>query len=362
MDKKAILDNVKTKLTDDIVHNREILSQTIFDLQNSEDNENKDEVLQELVQMLNEYIDDDARKELVEKISKTSTQFVDNLKKTEQLINDKKYAEAHPILDKLLEDAKPFIAMPSDGKFRYFDLSSPIEFALYKHLKTINEEPLPYPIPISDAYFLKAVALNDEGKHQEAANILIEAIKFTPLNFNIIFEYSETLKKLGMLDLFKEVTETVMSFAHLGWQVCQCFRNLAYYYEANQKWDIATALLSISFQYQRTEENKKRVEKEFEFISQQAGQKYEFMEFEPTMQKLDEYKVPLCPSESVVEAYKKSLEEFKNSKDYYLYLVLLEGKYSILPEQSDIDEHNRVAPLYEEEQRRLRETALKNKA
>lgn len=244
---EEIIDEIKSNLGQNKDLNRKYLSSQI---EKYKDHPYNKEIIREISRMLWDCLSDEEKEEYME-ISEKENPIMDILNEISQFIEVGEYKKALDILDEFM---KSFPGMFEDDKVsEYHSFTNPLEELLFRKYIGAEKEVrlIPDNKPVLDLYYIYGFLLLENNQLEEAELNLKKANKINPVSARIILELSEIYKKhTPSFNKFYIYTTEALTYSYYPQDIARCYRNFAYYFIEENKFDVAVALLRYSLTFE----------------------------------------------------------------------------------------------------------------
>lgn len=253
--------------------------------------------------------------------------FDDDIKKTNDiidnvsnLIGEKKFQDALSIIEDLVNELEAKDIFKNN---EYFSFNTIMEELIYRHTHNIKNEIHHSPINYSEIYLIYGCLLFELKNYHTARRILKKALKWNPVNTDIIFEYAEIFKVTNNFDKFAEITKSAFEYAYTAKSIARIYRNLGFYYIESNDFELASALYIISLSFDNKNEN---AISELNYISQVTNKEIELISIEEIVNLLKKAHIPVGANNDILSLTithgKNSAEigDFETSK-YFLNIL-----------------------------------------
>lgn len=141
---------------------------------------------------------------------------------------------------------------PKDTEtIEYKSFFKPIEEVLYHHLFKPAKEVELTSDDYSSLYRTYGRLLLEKEDFDKAKDNLIKAIKWNPMNITAKFEYAESYRNLGNMEMFAAINAEILKYAYHVRALSRAYSNLALYFFEEKKIDIATALIYVAMEFDK---------------------------------------------------------------------------------------------------------------
>ena len=230
--------------------------------------------------------------------------------------------EAQRTISALIDTFNDDFPKKEDEDTLYFDFKTAMEESIYR-LEEKPEKKIQLPeVPVSNVYLISGSIAMQQGDYATALERMEEAMGWNPISPEIAFQYAETVKRMGSIDQFLELTTEIFPHIYAGKQLAQAYRNIAYYYETKNEIKKAMEAFFYSQVYDEREEVKKELSELGKHLKDDE-KTINLAEF-PEICKKD--RIPFGPDKQVVQlAYLSGRYFDENAKDpqkaYYFYTI-----------------------------------------
>jgi tetratricopeptide (TPR) repeat protein len=242
-----IINEIKANLGENRDLNRKYLSAQI---EKYKDHPYNKEIIREVSRMMWDCLSDEEKEEFIE-ISEKENPIMDILNEISEFLEVGDYKKALEILDEFMES---FPGMFEDDKVsEYHSFTNPLEELLFRKYVGAEKEVrlIPDNKPLLDLYYIYGFLLLENNQLEEAEINLKKANKINPVSARVILELSEIYKKhTPNFNKFYMYTTDALTYSYYPNDIARCYRNLAYYYVEENKFNIAIALLKYSMSFE----------------------------------------------------------------------------------------------------------------
>ena len=209
-----------------------------------------------------------------------------------------------------------------DPQTEYHNFTELFEELLYRELSHSELDFKPVPIPFSALYSRYSIALFEKDRYGDAAECLEKALRWNPVDTNLMFEYAECHKASGNLDRFYQITLGACEVTFRTESLARCYRNFAYFFSEKEQWDVAASCIFMSQQYEPDSEIARN---ELEYIEHASGKPASDQSFLKFQQYCSRYHLPMGASDAVLStAYSYGHYFLQNGrKDIAKYLLTI---------------------------------------
>ena len=128
----------------------------------------------------------------------------------------------------------------------YFSFETMLQLFLYHRLYQPQKPVLPCELPFSQLYRGKGRLLLETGDAVQGEVALREALRWNPVDPEIVFELAEAFKLQKKLSAYLAKTRRAFDLAVTKEQLARCYRNWGYYFIEQKEYDNAAQLYFFS--------------------------------------------------------------------------------------------------------------------
>ena len=172
------------------------------------------------------------------------------LRETYLLIRNREYGRALETVGALIEKVEAANRYADDSASVYFVFNEPFEELLYRQRKHPEKKIRRANIPYPEIYLLQGSILMELRRPAQARAALQKALRWNPMDFNIMAEYVETFKQEGDMDAFFAGSKELLELAFRPKQLARCQRNLGYFFIEKKQYAPARACFMYSLVYE----------------------------------------------------------------------------------------------------------------
>ncbi len=176
--------------------------------------------------------------------------FTEALEEAAKLQTAKNYEDAVLVLEKMIEIVEDAGMFANTDNEEFFCFNNVLEQVLYdrlvNHGKKLNRVPDNY----ANMYHKYGALLFEAKRYDEAEVYLKKALRWNPVDTNILFEFSEIYKIRGDWKTFLDIMEQCLRYAYSSRALARCYRNLGFFYIEDEQYDLASALYLFSLHFQ----------------------------------------------------------------------------------------------------------------
>lgn len=213
------------------------------------------------------------------------------------LFRDDKRDEAQKVITGLIDSLTDDELCQEDDRYLYFDFKTAMEEGIYRNENAPEKEIRKTLLPISNIYVLSGSIAMDQEDYGLALERLGEAMDWNPISPEIAFEYAETVKRMGSVDQFLELTRRIFPHIYTSRQLAQAYRNVAYYYEAKEQNKLAASSLVLSLGLCRNE----AADRELGILSQMIPEDQRTIDLDELQAQYEKDDIPFGPDEEVLK-------------------------------------------------------------
>lgn len=149
---------------------------------------------------------------------------------------------------------------------------------------------------IGAIYRLQGLLYTKRMKYDKAMFAYDKALKFNPVNLDLLFELSELYKVSSRTNSVKKITNEAYDYCVTRADMSRYYRNLGYYYLERYKPGLAMALYQYSNVYYHTQ----TAEDEIAYLNKATEKAYEEMSVGEMQFKIKESNIPLGPNQDTL--------------------------------------------------------------
>lgn len=341
---EEIIEQIKDGLTGDSKADIAYLREQ---MENYKDHPMGKEILRECGRIIYSVLPDDRKDEFSRLVDMEDLKLDTAMDEVRFNIYKKDYQHALILMEDIVEKVE---SLEENGMFRndavseYFTFNEPFEEMLYITVNDPDKEIRRSPIPFDSIYFQYGSLLIDLKRYEDANQALRKAVRWNPVNTDILFEYSESFKLLGDIEKFFEISMQAARYAFRSPSLGRCYRNFAYYFVEKKLWKEAIGCDLISLQFDPDSAN---AQSELFYIQQMTNGTVE----QPTLDELrgygKKYGFPIGADDTVLSlAYtfgQQSLDDGETDAARYFFEILydltddeeIKGILDSLPEANE---------------------------
>ena len=144
-----------------------------------------------------------------------------------QLVREKKYAEAEPLLAALSEKIAAYF---EDGEIRYYSFRNPFEYHLYLEMYPDEDRnTMRAPFDFGAYLAMYGYVLVELRRTQEAEDVLRRAVRMNPVAADMRYELAELYKLTGRMDMLLETCRDTLQICTSADRIAHVLANLGYY-------------------------------------------------------------------------------------------------------------------------------------
>lgn len=321
---EEIIKEIKANLGENKDLNRKYLSSQI---EKYKDHPYNKEITREISRMMWDCLSDEEKEEFME-ISQKENPIMDILDEISEFLELEEYKKALNILDEFMES---FPGMFEDDKIsEYHSFTNPLEELLFRKYIGAKKEVriIPDNQPILDLYYIYGFLLLEDNQLEEAEKNLKKANKINPVSARIILELSEIYKKhTPSFNKFYMYTTEALTYSYYPQDLARCYRNFAYYFVEENKFDVAVALLVYSMQFEMSV----MAYSELHYL-ESKGQNIE-MSLEEAINIIKDKNIPLGVNPFISQTLNELAKEYEKNKLYTQAMYFYELIFNITKDE-----------------------------
>ena len=272
-----IMREITTGLTGDADKDRDYLKEQ---MEKYKEHELATEIIRACGRLFYELIPEDKKDELTHVMDNDMNGIHAVLDEVRFNIYKKEYSKALDLISNLVEKTERNPMYQNDSVTEYFSFATPFEFFMYVQRFKSGKEIKWIEYPFSAIYLQYGSLLIDLKRYEEANQMLEKALRWNPMSAKIGYEYAETFKIMGMMDMYMEATRKAFSVAYTKEEVARGYRNFGYYFIEQEKYRAAIGCYLLSLQYDRESKN---AQSELYYIHQKTNGEVK----QPTIEELE---------------------------------------------------------------------------
>lgn len=179
------------------------------------------------------------------------------------------YADAVLILKKLIEIVEDAGMFSPAGGEAFFCFNNLLEQVLYDEVFKPGKRLSQVPDNYADMYHKCGVLLLEARQYDEAELILKKALRWNPVDADILLALSEVYKVRGDLETSLSMMKQCLSYAYSKRSLARAYRGIGYYYVEQEEYDTAAAFYIFSLYFDQDNET---VHHELSYIKQKTGE------------------------------------------------------------------------------------------
>lgn len=180
-----------------------------------------------------------------------------------------------------------------DEQITHYCFKNYIDLMLYVDKYGMNK---PNKVPKTNMaylYYILGYIKFDLKEYDEALKNLDEALKWNPVDLDILFEKAEIYKVTGDLERYKAEIEKTYPFIVSNSFLAKYYREIGYYYIEKKVYNVANALYSASLDFSQTEEERNFAINELMYIAQQEKRAPHKTTLEEIKKIFGDYNIPI---------------------------------------------------------------------
>ena len=241
-------------------------------------------------------------------------------------IYKKNISKAMSLSEVLVKKADEETMFQNDSVSEYFTFNEFFEEALYTYYNEPKRQIRAAGIPFSRIYFLHGNLLFEQKKYEEAKAALEKAMRWNPINSDILFEHMETFKVTGDIEKFAELTKEAFKYVFKPKDLARCYRNMGYYFIEKKKYQEATACYLMSLEF---EDNNKNAQSELYYIHSKTSKEFHEPTFDEIKKYGEKYGFPIGASDKVIGLAMTYGQRFLDNENIEATVYCLEIVYSL---------------------------------
>ncbi len=213
--------------------------------------------------------------------------------KAKNLIKDKDYKSAIPVIKELTDKVEAIYSNRSDKLFSFNHILETYYYAYF--MKDVS--PLEYTeYAINSYYRTLGFCQMHIGKHIDSIKSYEKALKWNPVDLDTYLQLAELYKKVNNLESLRKVTFESYNLLCSRATMARFYRNLGFYYLEKYEPELAAILYKYSNIYYETE----HATKELEFIEKAIGKSIPEYSLKYMQDKLNEKNIPVGPNPDTI--------------------------------------------------------------
>ena len=315
-----IMQDITAGLTGD---NEKDVSWLLSQIETYKNHEMGKEIIRACSRMLFEKLPEDKRKELEQDMENRFSGVDAVLEEVRFNIYKKEYGKALKMTEDLVLRYETMNLFQDDAvsEYRHFDES--FEQVLYvfrnKPQKTIRRAEVPY----TEIYLLYGSLLVELKRYQDAETALLKGLRWNPVSFRLLAEYSEAVKMTGGTEKFFELSKEMLKNAFRMPDVARAYRNIAWYFTEKKLYREAMGCLLLSMEFQK---DSPQAQSELYYIQTETNGTVSRPSFEEFKTTAEQYGFSVGPDRDVIGlSYNYGKHFFENHEQeaarYYLTIA-----------------------------------------
>ncbi len=180
--------------------------------------------------------------------------FTEALEEAVKLQTAKNYEDAALILGKTVEIVEEAGMYEDTDDEKFFCFNNVLEQILYNEVFNPGKELKQVPDNYADMYHKYGALLFEAKRYDEAEAVLKKAVRWNPVDTDILFELSEVYKVRGDWETFLPIMKQCLAYAYSKRALARSYRNLGFYFIEQEKYDTAAALYLFSLFFESENE------------------------------------------------------------------------------------------------------------
>lgn len=243
-----IMEEIKSGLTGDAKVDMKYL---MTQMDKYKEHELSQEIIRACGRMIASIMPEDAKEEFNNLIRKEELNIDSALDEMHFAVYKKDYQRALDIVEALVQKADENPMFKDDAVSAYFNFNEFFEEIIYIQVNQPKKDIRKAEFPFASIYLNHGSLLVELERFEEANNTLKKALKWNPVNMGIRNEYMETLKRMGRLEEYFEMTVESFKYAFRSKDIGRCYRNLGWYFVEKKMYKEAIGVYIMSTHYDR---------------------------------------------------------------------------------------------------------------
>ncbi len=253
------------------------------------------EILRAIGRLVYERLPEEKKEAWLEILKKEAEKLNQELVKAQDLAISGSPAQAFALLEPLLAKVDTFA---KEDRFNdYYSFRDMIDFQLYCYRYKPKQPLRPAAQRYSDLYFLCGYLQMQLGQYNKAFELLLQGIKWNPMDAGIYLALAEASLALGDWEQFFAFTKSAAGLVRSAQELVRCYHYFAYYYE-NKTHDYKTAAMFYTLSQVYFETNSAKAE--LERMQKEHGLPAEPPGFTEIEEQLEDLAISPYPDEDVV--------------------------------------------------------------
>lgn len=294
MNLEEIVNKIRNGLTGDTKADIDYLKRMSEEYKN---NKLSNKISLEIGKMLRDILPEDVEKE--QKSTDIGEAEVNNiLDRVKLAVMNKDMDKACDALLPLLKESEKLeeSELNLDDKNCYFRFRDSLDIYVYEKLYKPKKEIVQVKHNFSDIYHRYGYILIELGRIDVAEIYLKKALRWNPVNSNILFELGEVYKLKNDMDSYFKIAKEALKYARNNSELARSYRNLGYYFIEKEKYEEAICCNYLSCNF---EENEK-VYAELFFITEKTGKTIKRPSITKIGKMLSKYNIQLGVSDFIL--------------------------------------------------------------
>lgn len=263
---ETIISEIKSNLTDDNEKNKKYLTKQLYKYDNHEFSK---EITREIGRLLWDCLSDDEKNEFIN-ISHKEQPVTNILNEVNNDIHNGDFEKALNKLDYFLVNGN-LSFYENDSLTEYHHFSNPIEEMLFHETFSTDKRVVILPIEedYSRLYYIYGSLLYEFGRIDDAKKALNEGKRFNPVSSPILLKLGVIFKDEHDFEEWFKINNFAFDYTYYAKDLCQIYRNFAYYYIIKGNKELGGALFEFSEIYEPNvseDKFKKNYEKHHRFL------------------------------------------------------------------------------------------------
>lgn len=251
---ESIINEIKSNLTENNDKNREYLTNQIYKYENHEFSK---EIIREISRLLWDFLSDDEKNAYIETNHKEQA-VTTILNEVNNDIQNSDFEKALNKLDYFLVNGN-LRFYENDSITNYYHFSNPLEEILFHETVKTDRRVVILPIEedYSGLYYIYGSLLYEFKRIDDAKNALNEARRFNPVSSQILLKLGVIYKDRKDFEKWFEINNFAFDYTYTADELCQIYRNFAFYHIINGNKELGSVLFEFSEIYEpNVSENK----------------------------------------------------------------------------------------------------------
>lgn len=240
---EEIIEQIKSGLTGDAEKDMAYLKEQE---DKYKDHELSQEIIRACGRMMYEIMPDEAKADFTKILNAETLKISSAMDEFRFAVFNKDMKRAESIIAPLADHADNIHLFENDSVNEYFCWGEFFEEVLLKEVRKSDFQIRQSPYPYANIYLNYGSFLFELGKYKEAQEQLLKAMRWSPVNCGVRFEYMETIKQIGDVEEYGKLAAETFQYAYRVKDLARCYRNMGWYFADKQMFDEAMTCYSIS--------------------------------------------------------------------------------------------------------------------